>query len=187
MPDGESNAVPTLVPGRACGSCTLCCKVLGIAELQKPKGQWCLHCSPGRGCRIYDDRPAGCRSFHCSWRLQPELGPEWKPDRSKIVLCDEDGGIAAYVDPGFPSAWRSSPYLGALKALSAQALALGRRAVIVVIGRRMIVLLPDKEVDLGEVGKNQQVRIERRQHGFHACLVDAPATGGNPAPGADRH
>ena len=29
-------AESTTVPGRLCGSCTLCCKVLGITELQKP-------------------------------------------------------------------------------------------------------------------------------------------------------
>ena len=32
------------VPGRACGSCTLCCKTMGVDELAKPPGVWCQHC-----------------------------------------------------------------------------------------------------------------------------------------------
>ena len=42
---------------RTCGDCTLCCKVMAIEELAKPVGTWCPHCKPGRGCRIYPDRP----------------------------------------------------------------------------------------------------------------------------------
>jgi len=45
-----------VVAGRACGTCTLCCKVVAVTELAKAAGQWCLHCRPGRGCSIL--RPA---------------------------------------------------------------------------------------------------------------------------------
>ena len=79
---GMSSATASnqVVPGRRCGSCTLCCKVLAITELQKPRGTWCPDCSPGKGCNIYETRPAECRSFMCGWLTDPMLGPEWKPD-----------------------------------------------------------------------------------------------------------
>jgi hypothetical protein len=43
---------------RACGDCTLCCKVMAIEALAKPAGSWCRHCKPGQGCAIYAERPA---------------------------------------------------------------------------------------------------------------------------------
>ena len=43
---------------RDCGSCSLCCKILGIAALDKPVGQWCPNCVQGQGCAIYADRLA---------------------------------------------------------------------------------------------------------------------------------
>jgi hypothetical protein len=46
-----------LVPGRECGSCSMCCKVYNIAEISKPAGKWCSHCKPGKGCVIHDAPP----------------------------------------------------------------------------------------------------------------------------------
>ncbi|MGM4958232.1 hypothetical protein ACT4MK_23450 [Bradyrhizobium barranii] len=43
---------------RACGDCTLCCKVMAIEALAKLAGSWCRHCKPGQGCAIYAERPA---------------------------------------------------------------------------------------------------------------------------------
>ena len=54
--DMAANApLPTdtiLVQGRQCGTCTLCCKLLGIKEINKPDWTWRTHCKPGRGCEI---------------------------------------------------------------------------------------------------------------------------------------
>jgi len=53
---------------RKCGSCSLCCYVLDIDELNKPANTWCQHCRPGNGgCDIYADRPPVCRGFVCQW------------------------------------------------------------------------------------------------------------------------
>ena len=60
--------------GRECGDCTLCCKVMAIEQLAKPASAWCPHCKPGRGCRIYADRPAECRAFSCLWLVNDRLG-----------------------------------------------------------------------------------------------------------------
>ena len=51
-------------PGRACGPCTLCCKVYALPELEKPPGVWCKHCAPGKGCKVHDALPDQCRLFN---------------------------------------------------------------------------------------------------------------------------
>src|SRR5579864_223479 len=108
---------PYLVPGRTCGSCSLCCKLLRIEELEKPVGTWCNHCASGRGgCAIYDQRPRECRTFYCSWLVTPQLGPEWRPMTAKMLILQETPRqIAVYVDTGSPTAWRREPYYGQLK------------------------------------------------------------------------
>ena len=61
--------------GRACGACSLCCKLLQIdePELKKPANEWCRHCRPGKGgCAIYDERPPVCRDFACEWLINPK-------------------------------------------------------------------------------------------------------------------
>jgi hypothetical protein len=111
--DMSKVAAPTEpLPGRSCGGCTLCCKVLGVPALEKPRGTWCLHCERGVGCRIYESRPGECRSFLCGWLVSDRFGPEWKPERSKIVITvTRDGnGFEFQCDPGFPQAWRKEPY-----------------------------------------------------------------------------
>jgi hypothetical protein len=45
-----------IVPGRACGSCTLCCKVVGVLEIGKAAGAWCPHCAGAKRCTIYEAR-----------------------------------------------------------------------------------------------------------------------------------
>src|SRR5580698_7880286 len=59
-----------LVPGRECGSCTLCCKVYHVAEIDKVAGKWCQHCKPGSGCAIHDSLPKQCAEFNCLWRTE---------------------------------------------------------------------------------------------------------------------
>jgi hypothetical protein len=74
MPDDEAEAI-SIVPGRGCGDCSLCCKLIRVDALAKPPGTWCMHCAPGNGgCTIYDSRPTECRSFYCAWMVSPSLG-----------------------------------------------------------------------------------------------------------------
>ena len=116
-------------PGRACGTCTLCCKVYDVPALDKPAGQWCGHCKPGRGCGIHLTRPDHCRSFHCLWMTETWLGPEWKPERSKIVLSIDPATrfLFAQIDPGHAAAWRRDPYYGQLKRWAAASVREGRQ------------------------------------------------------------
>ena len=71
-----------------CGDCFACCQALPIIqpEPNKNAGVLCPHLNGGRhGCTIYETRPTVCRGFLCGWRLVPELGDGWRPDRSGIL------------------------------------------------------------------------------------------------------
>jgi len=166
-PDAAARAASRVVPGRECGTCTLCCKVMGIEELSKPPGVWCPHCVRGVGCGIYETRPAECRVFFCHWMLEKNLPAEWKPERAKFALVTSLGGhITAFVDQGFPSAWRNAPYYEVLKRWALEGTrAKPARFVLIRIGTRGIVILPDREIDIGTVGPNMQIELESDARG----------------------
>jgi hypothetical protein len=146
------------LPGRSCGGCTLCCKVLAVPDIDKPGGLWCVHCKPGSGCGIYADRPGGCRTFLCGWLTNPRFGPEWKPDRSKIVITvGRDGnGLDFLCDPGFPDAWRKEPYYSQIRQLAA--IAVQYDGLIAVYGKRTwIVVSPDGEFPIGDASHKDEL------------------------------
>ena len=96
-----------------CGSCTMCCKLMAVTELAKPKNVLCQHCDIGKGCKIYDDRPDNCRSFRCLWLQSQVMGLnalplQMRPDKCKVVLhtTPDERAIIAKVDPKHPDAWR---------------------------------------------------------------------------------
>jgi hypothetical protein len=95
--------------------------------------------------------------------LQQRLGPEWKPERAKFAMVQTDSGrrLTALVDPGFPSAWRRSPYYEALKRWAAQAAERFPEVhvVDVSIGLRSIVVLPDREVELGVLDSDDRIHL----------------------------
>ena len=179
-------AEPAVVPGRACGTCTLCCKVAAVDEIAKPIGVWCPHCVGQKGCAIYASRPPSCRTFYCQWMLAKGLGPEWKPERAKFALIKSAGGthLTALVDPGFSSAWRRSPYYENLKqwALEAVQKLPAMWLVDVMIGTRCIVILPDREVDIGVLSADEMIGLERKAPGglveVRKIKATAPATRG---------
>jgi hypothetical protein len=142
--------------GRECGECTLCCKVMAIEQLAKPASSWCPHCKPGRGCLIYANRPAECRTFSCLWLIDERFGPHWKPGKSKLVLTTSQDGIEIRCDPGFPDAWRKAPFRSEIQALAASGEA-HDVTVIVIIGERMILIASDREFDLGIVQPDQRI------------------------------
>lgn len=90
---------------RHCGSCSMCCKVMRIEELSKPKLTWCHHCNVGKGCAIYESKPRECTDFQCLWLMNESLEDKYKPDKLKIVLyphmhgyiladCDQRGSLS---------------------------------------------------------------------------------------------
>jgi hypothetical protein len=147
---------------RNCNGCTMCCKVFEIPELNKPDGTWCGHCDAGKGCTIYDLRPQPCRDFFCTYRIDADVPEHWRPDKSHLVLKSDATGtrIIVGVDPQRPQAWREKPYYQDLKRWSANRLQAGKQ-VHVRHGRRTIVILPDRDVDLGVI-RDDQVILSRQ-------------------------
>lgn len=92
---------------RECGSCTLCCTVLGLPELNKRAGTRCIYAKDDLGCRIHDNKPAPCAQFQCAW-LQGAGSETMKPSLSHVVLTvtNDNKGIVAHCDPKDPQAWR---------------------------------------------------------------------------------
>ena len=97
---------------RSCGTCSLCCSVLRVDELEKPAGTNCRHqlgvrvggpdeAAPADasqpdpaagGCGIYHDRPSICRAYQCLWR-QGGLEDDERPDETGGIVDLETIGI----------------------------------------------------------------------------------------------
>lgn len=139
---------------RKCGSCTLCCKLLAVPQMEKQENRWCSSCLPGKGCMTYESRPVACRDFACLWVQTPgnplaALGEELRPDRCKVIFTASRDGNALLltVDPSRPDAWKN----GAVADLLAHFLD-GQTEIHIVIGReRMRIggdrrpLMPDQQ------------------------------------------
>jgi hypothetical protein len=63
------------------------------------------------------------------------------------------------VDPGDPTAWRREPHYGQLKNFAA-ALVERRQQLVVYVGERAFLILPNKDVDLGNVGHGDQIAVK---------------------------
>ncbi len=136
----------------------MCCKVFRIPEVDKAPGQWCRHVIQGGGCGIHATRPDVCRTFYCHYLRNPNLGPEWKPDRAKFVLYTEMGGRRMVVasDAGAPQAWRRQPYYAQLKRWAALGVGRGHQ-VLVFNGKQCTAVLPDRDHVLGAVEVGDEV------------------------------
>ena len=157
------------VRARRCGTCALCCKLIGFAEIAKPMGQWCPHCLKTSGCAIYDNRPGECRAFNCLWLSNENFGEEWQPTRSKMVICHvRDGDISKlvfHVDPGSPLAWRNAPYYGQLKRLARNGLE--HNGIITVnVAKRVFVIMPDRDIDFGICEVDDKISFQKRWNGL---------------------
>jgi hypothetical protein len=157
------NATPDAA--KSCGGCSLCCKLFDVTWLDKPKpaGQWCHHCKPGRGCAIWQSLPQKCGDYYCVWRLDPQLGEEWKPERARFILthAHQDAPLAVVVDPGMPDAYRREPYWSRLKQTAREHLE-GRGSTIVVFrGERLSLIFPEEEIPVPPGVSLQEIRINR--------------------------
>jgi hypothetical protein len=146
-----------------CGTCTACCRVYAIPQLNKPAGKWCEHCAIGVGCKVYDNRPELCVDFACVW-LQShqrargnELGMpiEMRPDKCKVVFSPttKDGLMAGITMPGSPDAWRK----GEARRIIDMMLKAGLRVVVgppASTTKIMLTLNSEREVQLTEPDEN---------------------------------
>jgi hypothetical protein len=152
-----------LIEGRGCGPCVSCCCFFTIAELDKPAGVLCSH-STAAGCDIYSDRPNACRVFHCGWRSWAEVPDDWRPDITGFVL----GGtltpgryLAVTADPRRPDSWRDPAYHPVLEGWAKRAAEIGSH-VVVFVEKRVIVLKPDGEIDLGTIAPDEVLVADDR-------------------------
>lgn len=140
---------------RTCGECTLCCKVLGIKELEKPPNEYCQHAIKGKGCGVYETRPESCQDFRCLWL---EGGwPEWaKPSKIHGVLGATDNGenLILWEDPGYPGVAS-----GHLKDIFKNLVASGQ-IIIVACGDKRT-LLGNREVIIKEIDTWKQHVAEK--------------------------
>ncbi len=148
---------PPIAPGRACGACSECCRLLHVIELAKPAGVWCDKCRPGAGgCSIYETRPSICRTYACGWLMSAGVGDDWYPPTSHMILSlAKIGGVQTVtvtVDPEYPLKWREPHYRRQLEALALRGLKVDDpdRVHIVQVrcGSNVWLLLPDKAVEV---------------------------------------
>ncbi|MFO1114944.1 MAG: hypothetical protein U1E28_04620 [Beijerinckiaceae bacterium] len=168
----ETPAPAQPAPGRSCGTCTLCCKVYDVPEAGTVSGQWCTHCAPGQGCRIWDTRPEQCRAFNCLWLTQEWLGPEWKPETARMVFTMDPNTrfLMFQVDPGAPTAWKREPYYTHIRNWAAGA-ARENRHVLVLVNKHATLVLPTGEFDLGVMGPQDKFFVDRTQDGGYQVRV----------------
>lgn len=129
------------VPGRSCDTCSLCCILPDIDALEKPANAVCHHCTPGLGCRIYEDRPQLCADFHCRWMTDPGLDSAWEPALAHMMVYAQGPQITVLVDPAHPDAYMQSPYREDLQRWAADIDARGG-FVIVFVGDTAIKIEP---------------------------------------------
>ena len=164
MSSDQSLVDIALVPGRSCQNCTMCCKLLAIDVLEKPRGTWCTHCDQKRGCTIYDKRPDPCRGFYCGYLRLADLDECWKPAKAKFLINYEDKAnrIVIHADPARPDAWRAEPYYKTIKQWAATAERQGGM-LLVWAGSRATVVRTNRDIDLGDVREDQLIVPVARQ------------------------
>jgi Fe-S-cluster containining protein len=133
-----------------------------IDVLRKPAAVWCKHCDLGKGCSIYDDRPQVCRDFYCAYRHFADLGEEWRPSNCRMVVTFEKASnrINVAVDASRAGSWGQPPFFWQIMFWALCALR-RRGHLIVWEGLEAIVVLPDREVNLGLLGNRRVVIMGR--------------------------
>jgi hypothetical protein len=168
-----------LVPGRTCGTCMLCCKVLAIDELHKPAGVMCRHAVAGKGCTIREQRPRECHQFFCGWRLDPNIDGLWKPEVCGFVLSIsfQYGAMMLNTDPDRPQAWKVEPYYSRLRDWARRAFLENKRIVAMVTGHATVIL-PDRDVPIGALAPEDEIVLSRQGGSYHAERRRRPAAAG---------
>ena len=141
----------------------MCCKLLAIDVLEKPRGTWCPHCDQKHGCTIYAARPGPCRGFNCGYLRLSELDDRWKPAKAKFLINYEDKAnrIVIHAEPSRPDAWRGELFLKTIKRWAGNAQRQGGM-VLVWVGARATIVLPGRDIELGDVREDQLiVPVER--------------------------
>lgn len=131
---------------RACDGCTLCCKIMGVREIDKPRGQWCNHCDIGKGCVVHSTSPSECKIYTCRFQVDPGLDENWRPSKCGLVINADRRRVVVNVDTDRPDAWRKEPFYSTFKRWSRTALP--GWPVYISIGDEVIGVYPDRDVTI---------------------------------------
>ena len=69
-----------------CDGCTLCCKMLNIAWMDSPEGEYCKECEPDIGCKIWENVPEDCKKYKCLYNQLDNLDIVYRPDFCGVVF-----------------------------------------------------------------------------------------------------
>lgn len=134
--------------------CNLCCKLIGVKPLQKPKYRMCAHACKGGGCQIYQDRPDECKVFECLWlHMQGTDTPmtsSLKPSACGAVMYPSPVGdaIAIHINDGVD--WRRGALGQFIKTMSYQITILIRHRYTMWVVRDNIVVGEDRNFAAGQ-------------------------------------
>jgi len=75
---------------RQCDSCSACCTVIAVHEIEKGTYEPCTHLCES-GCGIYAERPGSCRTFECQWlrgalEVDGSIDTELRPDACGVIF-----------------------------------------------------------------------------------------------------
>ena len=123
--------------------CSLCCKLIGVAPLKKPRYQWCSHCT-STGCGIYADRPEDCKDFECIWLAtqvtKSPLPKELKPSICGAIIGGTVDGKQMVVHLNDGTDWRKGTLGQFIKFTSAHTDVIIRHRyhILVIAGNRIV-------------------------------------------------
>lgn len=139
-----------------CDGCKLCCELIGVPEIDKPRGVMCSKACD-KGCSLHPavggtGQPESCAAFYCSWLASQQLDepnrmpPSMRPDRSHVVFgpCDDqvENKLYVNVDPKHPDSWKEPEVLRWLTRLVANGnevvLFVGDNLANLKVGRRTV-------------------------------------------------
>lgn len=128
----------------------MCCKLMAIPSLEKPRHSWCPNYVSRRGCGIYAERPRECSAFECLYLAHPALGDAWRPDKARFMIWvgRQENRLMVEVDPAHAGAWKREPYYSELRRW-ADRTQRNVTEILVRTGTHVQMLFPEGEVDLG--------------------------------------
>lgn len=120
----------------SCGACNLCCKLLGVPDINKPSQMLCWWTGLHGGCSRQSEKTgpdadpslAACAQFECVWLASQKsegfLPRYLRPDICHVVLGPQDPKqdqlLYVQVDPKYATAWREEGVLEYLSGASAR-------------------------------------------------------------------
>lgn len=159
---------------RQCGACDACCTLLEVSELEKPANTPCPWLSDKEGmagCGHYNERPTGCRSWDCSWRMG--LGhKDERPDKIGLMFDQTRGASkfpALVVRETRPGAYEEPEAQAMLKRLVDE----GNMMILMKEGGARRVYGPtDKLREIRQLAEQEKAQMEAEH--IERLLEDAP-------------